>query len=110
MLCYYRIRMMTLKCYATSGSISSVLFHSVLFCLFILFSSVEFHSVPLYYILFYSILFFYVLFYTEYSISLYSMFASVEVRVLSDPVTQTMPLPVLFFILFHSIFGTSVEA
>lgn len=76
--------------------------HSVLFCLFILLCSVEFHYGPLYYILFYFILF--------YSIQLYSMFASVEVRVVSDLVTQTMPLPVLFFILFHSIFWTSVEA
>lgn len=76
--------------------------HSVLFCLFILLCSVEFHYGPLYYILFYFILF--------YSIQLYSMFASVEVRVVSDPVTQTMPLRVLFFILFHSIFWTSVEA
>lgn len=75
--------------------------HSVLFCLCILLCSVEFHYGPLYYILFYFILF--------YSIQLYSMFASVEVRVVSDPVTQTMPLPVLFFILFHSIFWTSVE-
>lgn len=81
--------------------------HSVLFCLFILLCSVEFHYGPLYYILFYVIIFYFILF---YSIQLYSMFASVEVRVVSDPVTQTMPLPVLFFILFHSIFWTSVEA
>lgn len=89
--------------------------HSVLFCLLILLCSVEFHYGPLYYlyyILFYFILFYVIIFYfiLFYSIQLYSMFASVEVRVVSDPVTQTMPLPVLFFILFHSIFWTSVEA
>lgn len=102
---------MTLKCYATSGSIFCSI-HSVLFCLFIFLSSVEFHYGPLYYILFYYILFYVIIFYfiLFYSIHLYSMFASVEVRVVSDPVTQTMPLPVLFFILFHSIFWTSVEA
>lgn len=86
--------------------------HSVLFCLFILLCSVEFHYGPLYYILFYFILFYVIIFYfiLFYSIQLYSMFASVEVRMVSDLVTQTMPLPVLFFILFHSIFWTSVEA
>lgn len=88
--------------------------HSVLFCLFILLSSVEFHYGPLYYILFYLFYFmslYFILFcFILYSIHLYPMFASVEVRVVSDLVTQTMPLPVLFFILFHSIFWTSVEA
>lgn len=106
--------MMTLKCYATSGSIFFalfILFCSVYFFFSLLLNSIMVHCIISCFIVFYFMSFYFILFcFILYSIHLYSMFASVEVRVVSDLVTQTMPLRVLFFILFHSIFWTSVEA
>lgn len=88
-----------------------ILFCSVYLFFSLLLNSIMVHCIIFCFILFYFMSLYFILFcFILYSIHLYSMFASVEVRVVSDPVTQTMPLPVLFFILFHSIFWTSVEA